>query len=430
MENKNDPKPDIMQALKMDQSSDRMKKLRKPLMIAVGVAAGILAIIVGLSLFGGSDGLQYKTEETSRGNITVIVTATGTLQATTKVDVGSELSGIVKTVEVNYNDRVKVGQPLAKLDTTKLEAAVVQAKASLDSAKAKVLQAQATVLETKAKLAQMKKARELSKNRVPSQAEYDAQVALYDRAVADEKSAKATVTQAKGSLEASEIDLSKAVIRSPINGIVLARSVEPGQTVASSLQAVTLFTLAEDLTKMELQVNVDEADIGKIQQGQKATFTVSAYPNRTFDAVITRARYGSTTTSGVVTYVTELKVDNPDLVLRPGMTATADITVKKVENALLVPSAALRFSPPAQEEKKPSGGLVSSLMPRPPKSDTSKAQGASGSKKEQRVWTLTEGKLSAVPVTIGETDGRMTEVLKGDIKEGTPVVVDSIQAAK
>jgi HlyD family secretion protein len=425
-----DPKLDITQILKIDQSSDRGKKIKKLLIIALAIAACVIAFVVGWNIFGGPDAAQYKTQEATRGNITVIVTATGTLQATTKVDVGSELSGIIKTVEVNYNDRVKVGQPLAKLDTTKLESAVVQARASLESAKAKVLQTTATILETKAKLAQMKKARELSNNRVPSQAEYDAQTALYDRAVADDKSARAAVAQAKASLESSEIDLSKAVIRSPINGIVLARSAEPGQTVAASLQAVTLFTLAEDLTKMELQVNIDEADIGKIQQGQKATFSVSAYPNRTFDAVITRARYGSTTTSGVVTYVTELKVDNPDLALRPGMTATADITVKKVENALLIPSAALRFTPPVQEEKKSSGSLVGSLLPRPPKADSKQGQGDAGSKKETRVWTLTERKLLAVPITIGETDGRMTEVVKGDIKEGTAIVVDTVQVVK
>jgi HlyD family secretion protein len=431
MEDNTDGKPDITQILKLDQVSDRAKRLKKPLAIAAVIAACIIALVVGWNIFGGQDAPQYKTEAVTRGNITVLVTATGTLQATTKVDVGSELSGIVKTVEVNYNDRVKVGQPLAKLDTTKLESAVVQAKASLDSAKAKVLQTRATVLETKTKLDQMKKARKLSNNRVLSQADYDAQAALYERALADDKSARAAAAQAKASLDANQIDLSKAVIRSPINGIVLARSVEPGQTVASSLQAVTLFTLAEDLTKMELQVNVDEADIGKIQAGQKATFTVSAYPNRTFDAIITRARYGSTTTSGVVTYVTELKVDNPDLVLRPGMTATADIIVKKVEDALLVPSGALRFSPPVQEEKKQqSGGLVGSLLPRPPRPDAKKPQTDAGSKKEARVWTLSDGGLTAVPITIGETDGRMTEVVKGDIGEGAAVVVDIIPVAK
>ena len=295
-----------------------------------------------------STAARYKTEEVRRGDLTVIVTATGTLQPTNKVEVGSELSGIIKSVEADYNSKVKVGQVLARLDTSKLEAQVTQSRAALESAKAKVLQAQATVKETRAKLAQFQKVRELSNNKVPSQSELDAAEAAFERAKADEASATAAVSQAQATLQANETDLSKSVIRSPINGIVLTRSMEPGQTVAASFTAPVLFTLAEDLTQMELHVNVDEADVGKVQEGQEATFSVAAYPDRTFEARIIQARYGSSTTSGVVTYETVLKVDNPDLSLRPGMTATADITVKKVENAILIPSAALRFTPPVR----------------------------------------------------------------------------------
>jgi HlyD family secretion protein len=190
-----------------------------------------------------------------------------------------------------------------------------------------------------------------------------------------------------------------------------------------------LFTLAEDLKKMELHVNVDEADVGKVQEGQKATFSVSAYPNRTFEARITQARYASTTTSGVVTYETVLKVDNPDLSLRPGMTATADITVKKVENAILVPSAALRFTPPLQQEEKSSTGLVGSLLPRPP-SGTQQRNDTSTNGKKQRVWILKNGQLSSVSVTTGSTSGLMTEILAGDLQLGMDVVVDTITGAK
>jgi HlyD family secretion protein len=259
----------------------------------------------------------------------------------------------------------------------------------------------------------------------------DAAEAAFERAEADEASAKAAVSQAEATVKANETDLSKLVIRSPINGIVLARSIEPGQTVAASFQAPVLFTLAEDLSKMELHVNVDEADIGKVHEGQKATFSVAAYPNRTFEARITQARFGSSTTSGVVTYETVLKVDNSDLSLRPGMTATADITVKKVENAILVPSAALRFTPPIQEEKqRPSGSLVSSLLPRPPRSASKQGENISANKKHQRVWTLKDGQLSSIPVTIGSTDGSMTEVLAGDIKPGMAVVVDTLSAVR
>jgi HlyD family secretion protein len=180
---------------------------------------------------------------------------------------------------------------------------------------------------------------------------------------------------------------------------------------------------------MELHVNVDEADIGKIQEGQKATFSVSAYPNRTFEGRITQAHYASTTTSGVVTYETVLKVDNTDLSLRPGMTATADITVKKVENTTLVPSAALRFTPAVQQEEKPSAGLVGSLLPRPP-SGTQQSGDTTASRKQQRVWILRDGKPSPVPVTTGATSGGVTEVLTGDLQPGMEVVVDIITGAK
>ncbi len=221
----------------------------------------------------------------------------------------------------------------------------------------------------------------------------------------------------------------KSVIRSPINGVILTRSIEPGQTVAASFQAPELFTLAEDLKQMELHVNVDEADVGKVKEGQKATFSVSAYPNRTFEARIIQARYASTTTSGVVTYETVLKVNNPDLSLRPGMTATADITVKKVENAILIPSAALRFTPPADEDtaKSSDGSLISKILPHPP---TPAPKQQDENKRQQRVWILKNGQLSSVSITTGSTNGGMTEVVAGDIQPGVEVVVDVISGGK
>lgn len=422
-------KLDIAETLEVDQAP-RHGKGRKGWFIAAALAA--VAVIIALVVWQGSNssnGVRYKTEEVQRGELTVIVTATGTLEATNQVDVSSELSGIIKTVEADYNSRVKVGQPLAKLDTTKLEAQVTQSKAALESAKAKVLQAEATVRETRSKLAQLRRVKELSNNKVPSQTEIDAAEAALDRAVADVASTRAAVSQAHATLDANQTDLSKLVIRSPVNGIVLTRSVEPGQTVAATLNPPVLFTLAEDLTKMELIVNVDEADVGHIQEGQKATFSVAAYPNRTFEARIVQARFGAKTTSGVVTYETVLKVDNTDLALRPGMTATADIIVKKIENAVLVPSAALRFMPPVQEAKKASTGLLAKILPRPPSSKTVPRDDSAG-KKEQRVWTLRDGEPSAIPVKIGATNGSMTEVLAGELQAGMAVVVDTVTAAQ
>lgn len=372
---------------------------------------------------------RYKTEPVQQGDMTVIVTATGTLKPTNSVDVGSELSGTVKSVEVDYNSRVKVGQILARLDTTKLEATLTQSRASLESAQAKVLQAQATVAETKSKVALLRKARELSQGKLSSQQEVDAAEAAFARAQADAASAAASVSQAKAVLEANETDLAKAVIRSPINGIVLTRSIEPGQTVAASFTAPVLFTLAEDLTQMDLHVNVDEADIGKIREGQQATFSVAAYPNRTFSARISQARYGSSTTSGVVTYETILKVRNPDLSLRPGMTATADITVKQIKKALLIPGAALRFAPPEQQGKKASTGLLASLLPRPPRL-APRSNVANGGKGQQRVWILKEGGPVPVSVTTGSTSGSLTEVIAGDLRPGMRVIVDIVTGGK
>jgi HlyD family secretion protein len=430
MKPSSDPKPDMIEAPKMDESGRMSKRTKRWLVLALAVVVILTALFI-LGTSGKSNVVNYRTELVRQGDLTVVVTATGTLQPTNKVDVGSELSGIIKSVETDYNRRVKVGQVLARLDTSKLEAQITQSRASLESAKAKVLQAQATVAETGAKLAQFRKVRDLSSGKVPSQSEMDAAEAAFERAKADGASAAAAVSQAQAVLLANETDLSKSVIRSPINGIVLTRSVEPGQTVAASFQAPVLFTLAEDLAQMELHVNVDEADIGRVREGQAATFSVAAYPNRSFVGRITQARYGSSTTSGVVTYETVLKVNNQDLSLRPGMTATAEITVRKVENAILIPSAALRFVPPVKQEAQPSAGLVAALLPRPPKPGSApRSEETSNNKKQQRVWVLENDRLSAVPVTIGSTNGGITEVVAGEIRPGMSVVVDAIAGSK
>lgn len=399
---------------------------------AVLVAMAAVAVAVVSKVTSTTNVPQYKTQEAQRGNLTVTVKATGTLQPTNQVDVSSELSGIVKSVEVTYNARVKVGQILARLDTSKLEAQVQQSRAALESAQAKLLQAQATVTEARASLGRLRRARELSGGKLPSQADLDSAVAALARAEADEASAKAAVSQTQAALEANETDLAKTVIRSPINGVVLTRAVEPGQTVAAALQAPVLFTLAEDLAQMELHVYVDEADVGRVKDGQAATFTVDAYPNRTFQARIAQVRYGSKTVSGVVTYETVLSLDNADLSLRPGMTATAVITVKKVENGVLAPNAALRFSPTTGEAKASDdgGGLLRRLLPGPPPMPSKTHGDAKGDSKQPRVWTLREGQLVAIPVTIGVTDGIMTEITGAEVEPGMALVVDTISGNK
>lgn len=374
---------------------------------------------------------QYTTQSIKRGDLRVIITATGNLAPVNQVEVGSELSGIVKNVEVDFNDLVRVGQVLARLDTSKLEAQLLQSNASLEAARAKVLQTSATVKETSQNLERLQSLLAMSQGKAVSKHDLDAARASLDRAKADLASAEAAVNQNKAVLKAIETDLAKAIIHSPINGVVLNRSVDPGQTVAASLQAPVLFSLAEDLAKMELHVDVDEADVGKVSAGQVATFMVDAFPERSYPARISQVRYASKTIGGVVTYETLLDVDNTDLSLRPGMTATANITVQEVHDALLVPNAALRFVPPARADSgngntRNGGSILTRLFPRPRHAAQNRKEIVDkGSKKAQRIWLLQAGKLVQLPVTTGATDGAFTEITGENLQPGQEIVVDS-----
>jgi HlyD family secretion protein len=287
------------------------------------------------------------------------------------------------------------------------------------------------VTESRANLQRLQDVFKLSGGKVPSKAEMETAEAVQARAVANLASAKANVTQARATLSSDETNLAKASIRSPINGVVLARKVEPGQTVAASLQAPVLFTLAEDLSQMELQVNVDEADVGQVQKDQQATFSVDAYPGRKYPATISRVSYGSQVTEGVVSYPTVLNVSNDDLSLRPGMTATAEISTAVRENALLVPNAALRFTPAATAGKQASsGGILASLLPRMPRPPSTRAARNGNEKGSKQVWVLKDGQPVPVKIKTGLSNGRMTEVLEGDLKSGMQVITDATTPAK
>jgi HlyD family secretion protein len=377
---------------------------------------------------------SYTTQTVARGNLTLTVTANGTLQPTRSISIGSELSGTVLKVNVDVNDPVKKGQVLVVLDTAKLRDQILRSRASLASANAKVAQTVATVKEAKASLGRLEEVARISGGKVPSKAELDSGRATFERAQADDASARAGVKDAQAALSTDEINLSKASISAPADGVVLTRSVDPGNAVAASLQAVTLFTLAEDLKKLRLWVYVDEADVGSVVAGQDATFTVSAYPSRKFPAHVTRVGFGSTITDNVVTYLTYLDVDNADLSLRPGMTATATITATQRNDVLLVPNTALRFAPSAAGAVKPaaaaSGGIVSSLTPRMPgnRTRTPAAAGASTATARQ-VWVLRDGVAVAVAVTPGISDGRMTEITGGELQAGMLVITDQKAAA-
>jgi HlyD family secretion protein len=374
----------------------------------------------------------YTTQLVARGKLTLTVTANGTLQPTRSINIGSELSGTVLKVHVDVNDHIRKGQILVELDPAKLRDQILRSTAALGAASAKLAQTAATVQETQATLARFEEVARLSNGMVPARTELDTARAARDRARADQTSARAGVADAQAALSTDRINLSKSSISAPADGVVLTRNVDPGNAVAASLQAVTLFSVAEDLARLRLWVFVDEADVGSVKAGQDATFTVSAYPSRKFPARITRVGFGSTITDNVVTYLTYLDVDNGELSLRPGMTATATIVAMQHDDVLLVPNAALRFAPFAVATATPKGGIVSSLIPSRPRNGTRKSAAAGASTAAAReVWVLPKDGKSvpvAVAVTPGISDGRMTEITGGDLRVGMRVITDQKRA--
>jgi len=270
----------------------------------------------------------------------------------------------------------------------------------------------------------------LSGGKVPSATELDTAKAALERAEASEAAARASVTEARAGLATTETNLSKASIRSPINGVVLSRTVDPGNAVAASLQAVTLFSVAEDLTQLKLDVAVDEADVGAVKVEQKATFTVSAFPARRYPAVINRVAFGSTKTDNVVTYTTTLNVDNGDLSLRPGMTAAATIVAQEAKGVLLVPNTALRFSPASGNGAAAANtSILSKLMPRPPRTATKTAGTDRRGGGPRQIWVLQDGQPVAKPVKTGISDGRNTEVSGEGLAEGMAVITEQRSSA-
>ena len=402
------------------------------LLILIIAAAGAYFFLLPKGPPGDRSGLDagitFKTSPAAVTDIHVTVSATGTLEPTNEVEVGSELSGTIQEVFVDYNDQVTEGQILARLDITDLQAQVRKSKASLASARASVRQAQATLDQTDRKLKNLKKVQELSGGKVPAQTDMDEAQANYTRALADLASAQANVAEVQASLDSTLTELSKADIISSVNGVVLTRDIEKGATVAASFEAPVLFTLAEDLTKMKLNVDVDEADIGVVKEGLNAHLTVDAYPKRKFAAKILQVRFNATTTDGVVTYETIMTCDNGDLALRPGMTATADIIVEQANQVLSVPSAALRFLMPKPGENNSKSSLLRMFFPGPPRrgNRSVKHVTVTGGKNRDTLWILDENKQPrSVPVKAGLSDGINTQILEGDITQGTAVIVSA-----
>lgn len=380
----------------------------------------LAALAYGAYLWSaGGTTVTYTTAALKPGDVTVLVTATGSVEPTVQVDVSSEQSGTIREVLVDYNSEVKKGAVLARLDTDKLSADLKAREAALASARSAVAKARADEQSAKAKLDRLTS---LVSSRVSTQQDLDTAEYTFQAAEAGRQSAESDVISAEAALEQAKLSVSKATIASPIDGIVLSRNVDTGATVAASLEAPTLFTIAGDLRQMELQVSIDEADVGKVAVGQSATFTVDAFPDQRFPAKITSIRYAAETVNDVVTYKGILSVANDDLLLRQGMTATADIVVEEVTGTLLVPNAALRYSPPAAATEKQAGGSGVFSLFRPPSQAPASAPEPKGS--ERTVWLLQNGQPVAVNIEIGSSDGQNTVVIKGDVKEGDQVITD------
>ncbi len=421
---------------------------RRHLKWVIAAIVLVLIVLLGLRLFGSSAAVEYATRPVRRGDLRVEVSATGKLAPTNQVTVGSQLSGLVTRVVVDVNDRVTAGQALALIDPEQIDDQIRAGEAQLAANQASVNQARATVSETQAQLARLEEVRRLSDGRVPSAAELQTGRANAQRAVAALKVAQANVAAAQAQLAQNRTQRSRAIIRSPVTGVVLARAVDPGQTVAASFNTPTLFVIAEDLSQMKLEVAIDEADVGAVKVGQDAAFTVDAFPGRSFPAKITRVDLGSnltvsaasssssSTTSGttattgqVVSYAADLTVANPELVLRPGMTATADIVTSARENVLLVPNAALRFKPADTGAGQAKGGIAGSLTFRP-RRNRPERQVQLGRGARQTVYVKgADGTPRPIEIVTGDTDGMRTEVLSG-LNPGQEVITGQLNAGE
>lgn len=417
------------------------KPWRKWAIYAALAVAAVVFVLVVRSLLA-DDAPQYDTRPVQRGDLTVTVSATGNLKPINQVDVGSEQSGLITKVFVDVNDRVTRGQQLAELDPSRLRDSVAQARAQVASAEAGIAQAKASAAFAKATLDRQEEVSRLSGGRVPSKTELDSARASYSQSVAGLRAAEAQLLVARAQLSSAETNLSKARIVSPVTGVVLSRDIEPGQTVAASLNAPVLFTIAEDLREMEVEVSVDEADVGQVKDGQAATFSVDAFPGRSFPAKVTRVNVGSNASSGssssstsstatVVAYTAVLNVDNRDETLRPGMTATADIVASRVENVLLVPNAALRFNPSTQSGAAQGGGITSQLVMRPRRGGSAQKSVGFGAGSTQTLYVVgADGAPKAVEVVVGDSDGTNTAIQSGDIKDGMRVIVGQLVAGQ
>ncbi len=416
------------------------------------VVITVTSIVLGLTVFNRNNGnnSKYKKEAVDRGNIEALVVTTGSLNPVTIVDVGSQVSGEIEKINVDFNSQVKEGQVIAQIEQSQFLSRVSQEEANYQSAVASLEKAKVTFDNLQKKY---ERALSLFEKDLLSYEEKESIETNYYGAKSDIQSAEARLAQAKSQLETSKVNLTYTIIKSPIDGVVINRNINVGQTVAASFQAPVLFQIANDLTKMQVECSVDEADIGKVAEGQQVRFTVDAFPDENFRGVVKQVRYSPEIVQNVVTYTTIVEVDNPEMKLRPGMTATVSIVTGQALNAMRVPNAALRFTPnfsqeemralmaKMKEERSSQRGAASPEGAPGQKRDFSRqdsqrtgsgqqqsgmrGQGMQGRQMRDfaRVWIEDEkGSLKMVFIRKGVTDNSYTEVVWGELKEGQLVI--------
>ncbi len=373
----------------------------------------LIVIILGVAAFvffrNKDNGLKYRTEKITKGVLETNVTATGAVNAVTTVLVGTQVSGTIKNIYVDFNSPVKKGQLIALIDPSIFETQVEQARANLFSAKANLEKAEASLVDAKRTFERNK---QLYSKDLIARSDVDTAETNNETAKAQVSVAKAQVAQTGAALKNSQANLGYTRILSPVDGVVISRNVDVGQTVAASFQTPTLFTIAQDLTKMQINTNVGEADIGSMKVGQDVEFTVDAYPDITFKGRVWQVRNAPITIQNVVTYDVVIKMDNPELKLKPGMTANVSVIVSIKKDVLKIPNAALRFKPSEKGTGAPAKGM------------------GGPEKKGAGVWILENNKPKRIKVVTGISDGNHTELVSGDIKEGQEVIVESLIKSK
>ncbi|MCT7646632.1 efflux RND transporter periplasmic adaptor subunit [Aliarcobacter butzleri] len=408
---------DLLEELESFSSKKRIN--RKFIYIAIAIVS-FLAIVL-FFIFNGNDKsnkIEYITKKVTQGDLSVVVSTTGNLNPTNSVEIGIEVSGTLKEIFVDFNDEVKAGQILAKIDTVKLQSQVDSSTAALAIAVANQKESQVLLNNKKTLYDRTLNMYKNSGGKYPSKNELDDTRFSYEAAIESLEAAKAKVLQAQSNLKTDKQNLEKASVKSSIDGIVLNREVEVGQTLAATMSAPKLFTIAKDLTNMDLIVSIDEADVADIKKDLPVTFTVDAYPNKVFNGKVKQVRLNPVDTNGVVTYETVVSVDNEDLLLKPGMTATAKIITKESKNKLLIPNGALRFKPKMQEQKNGGVNLVGPNMNRPANvaRDLSK-------KELSPIFILENNQPKRVMVKVLDSDGKLTSIESEELKVNDEVII-------